>query len=154
MGGAPIASQLYKVNSAGSRYHQRFEQKLSLITLSKTTKTLSTLKLRHKMTILLKYSLFKRGNHHNTTKPQLPCNARLPNENGTLNIIIYTGLIKSNRPLYVSVSHKQGIRLSDLKFFRHTAHAINVLLTEFQIRTMLHVATMNMWTNALFAVQI
>ena len=43
----------------------------------------------------------------------------------------YTGLIKSNRPLYVSVSHKHGIRLSDLKFLRCIAHVINVLLTEF-----------------------
>ena len=67
---------------------------------------------------------------------------------------ICTGLIKSNRPLYVSVSHKHGIKLSDSKFLRCVAHVINVLLTEFQIRTMSHIAPMSMWTNALFAVQI
>ena len=65
-----------------------------------------------------------------------------------------TGLIKSNRPLYVSVSHKQGNKLSDLKFPRHIGHVINDLLTEFQIRILSHIATMSMWTNALFAVQI
>ena len=52
------------------------------------------------------------------------------------------------------VSHKHGIRLSDLKFLIFIAHVINVLLTEFQIRTMSHMATTSMWTNALFAVQI
>ena len=67
---------------------------------------------------------------------------------------ICTGLIKSNRPPYVSVSHKHGIRLSDSKFLRCIAHVINILLTEFQIRTMLHIASMTMWTSALFAVQI
>ena len=67
---------------------------------------------------------------------------------------IYTGLIKSNRPLYVSVSHKHGIRLSDSKFLRCIAHVINILLTEFQIRTMSYTASMSMWISALFAVQI
>ena len=57
---------------------------------------------------------------------------------------VYTGLIKSNRPLYVSVSHKQGNNLSDLKFLRRIAHVINILLKEFQIRTMSHIATMSM----------
>ena len=65
-----------------------------------------------------------------------------------------TGLVKSNRPLYVSVSYKHGIRLSDSKFLRCIAHVINVLLTEFQIRTMSHIAPINIRTNALFAVQI
>ena len=65
-----------------------------------------------------------------------------------------TWLIKSNRPLDVSVSQKQGNRLSDLKFLGSIAHVMNVLLTEFQIRSMSHIATMGMWTNGLFAVQI
>ena len=65
-----------------------------------------------------------------------------------------TGLIKSNRPRYFSVSHKHGIRLSDLKFARCIARVIKVLLAEFQIRIMSHIATMNTWINALFAMQI
>ena len=76
-----------------------------------------------------------------------------------VNIVCYyfmlcTGLFKSNWPLHVSVSHKQGNRLSDLKFLRCIAHIINVLLTKFKIRTMSHIATMGLWTNALFGVQI
>ena len=67
---------------------------------------------------------------------------------------ICTGLIKSNRPPYVSVSHKHGIGLSDSKCLRCIGHVINILLTEFQIRTMSHTASMSMWTSALFAVQI
>ena len=69
-------------------------------------------------------------------------------------LTIYTGLIKSNRSLNVSVNHKQGNTLADLKFPRRISHVINVLFTEFQIRAMSHIATMRMWTNALFAVQI
>ena len=61
-----------------------------------------------------------------------------------------TGLIKSNWPLFVSASHK----LSDLKFLRRIAHVINVLLTGFQVRTLSHIATVSMSTNALFAMQI
>ena len=52
-----------------------------------------------------------------------------------------TVLIKSNRSLFVSVNHTQGFKLSDLKFLRRIAHVINVLLSEFQIRTMSHIAT-------------
>ena len=55
-----------------------------------------------------------------------------------------TGLIKSNQPLYVSVSHRHGIRLSDSKFRRCIAHVMNVLLTEFHIRTMSDIAPMSM----------
>ena len=66
-----------------------------------------------------------------------------------------TGLIKSNRPLYVSVSHRHGIGLSDFKFLRCIAYVIDVLLAKFQIHTMSHiVAKMSIWTNALFTVQI
>ena len=64
------------------------------------------------------------------------------------------GLIKSNRPLYVSVSHGHGIGLSDLKFLRCIAYVIDVLLAKFQIHTMSHIATMSIWTNALFTGQI
>ena len=39
-------------------------------------------------------------------------------------------------------------------FLRYIARVINVRITEFQIRTISHIATMNMWTYALFAVQI
>ena len=77
--------------------------------------------------------------------------------NKILSLYQYTGLIKvikSNRPLYVSDSHKQGKMLSDMKFLRSISHVMNVLLTEFQIRTMSRIATMSMWTNALLAVQI
>ena len=59
-------------------------------------------------------------------------------------IYVCTGLIKSIRPLYVSVSHKHGIRLSDLKFLRYIAHIVDVLLTKFQIRAMSHIVTMSM----------
>ena len=62
--------------------------------------------------------------------------------------------LQGNRPFLVSVGHKQGNMLSDLKFLRRFAKVTNVLLTEFQIRTMSHMATMSMWTNALFKVQI
>ena len=65
-----------------------------------------------------------------------------------------TGLIKSNRPLYVLVSHKLSIRSSDLWFIRCISHVTNVLLMEFQIRSMSHIATMSMWTDPSFAVQI
>ena len=40
------------------------------------------------------------------------------------------------------------------KFLRQIAHVRNALPTEFQIRTMSRIVTMNMWINALFAVQI
>ena len=58
-----------------------------------------------------------------------------------------TGLIKSNRPRFVSVSHKQGNGSSNLKSLRRIAHGINILPTEFQIRTVSYMATF-------FAVQI
>ena len=55
-------------------------------------------------------------------------------------IMTYTGFIKSNRPHYVSFSHKHGIRLLNLKFLRGIAHVIYV----FQIRIMQHIATITM----------
>ena len=55
--------------------------------------------------------------------------------------------------LFIFQLYKQGDKLSDLKLLRRDAHVINVLLREFQIRTMSHIATMSMWTTALFPVQ-
>ena len=53
-------------------------------------------------------------------------------------------LIKSNRPGFVSVSHKQGNASSNLKFLRRFAHGIDILLTEFQIRTVSCMATLSL----------
>ena len=54
--------------------------------------------------------------------------------------LVCTGLIKSDRPLYLSVSHEKGNRLSNLKILKRI---IDVSLTEFQIRTVSRVATMS-----------
>ena len=65
-----------------------------------------------------------------------------------------TGLIKSNGPRFVSVSHKQGYGSLNLKLLRRIAHGIDILLTEFQIRTVSCMATLSLRTNAFFAVQV
>ena len=45
-------------------------------------------------------------------------------------------LIKSNRPLFVSVRNKYVNRLPDFEVFKRIAYVINVWLTEFQISIM------------------
>ena len=58
-------------------------------------------KWSHCLVLWVWISLFKRNIEANTWRVFLLC----------------TGLIKSNRPLYVSVSHKHGIRLSDSQMY-------------------------------------
>ena len=56
--------------------------------------------------------------------------------------------------LFLFVSHGQGYRLLDVKFLRRIAHATNVLRTELETHTLSGMATMSVWSNALFDVQI
>ena len=57
---------------------------------------------------------------------------------------VHTGLIKINQPRFVSGSHKQGNMSSNLKFLRRIAHGIDILLAEFQIRTVSCMATLSL----------
>ena len=67
---------------------------------------------------------------------------------------LFTGLIKSNRSLYVSINHNQGNKLTDLKFRGCIAHVINILLTELKTCAVSRIATLGVQTNKLFAEQI